>query len=220
MKRGRSGLLALALVLAFSGPAFAVAYKNPAQGFKAGETVGGGFYQSASRDVEFSGNETKLDYTLALGSLGFGLGEGLLEFRLGRATGEFDGGESESGVTYGLAYRHNLSASRGLQHGFFAAYQYANVERDDAETDIYETNLGYGVAIPLTNALRFYGGGVFTVFEGTVYAGGGSADFEGADDPAGGFAGLEFDAGRATKLGFEVHLLHERGFALYLETKL
>lgn len=212
------------VLLLFTAQANAVLYKNPVTGTNEAQKSFGISFAQMSRDVSsdavtgtYEGNQT-----LIVADVTIGITNGsAIELRLGLDNSELDmpsSGDGSDGILLGAIFRSNIGmSSKEIKMGGFASLQSSTLSNDTSDTDILVIDFGLGVSKSLENNINLYGGGVLSILDGTVYAANGNAyDFE-SNNNIGVFGGLEKSLQNNVKIGVELNLVHQTGFAAYFE---
>lgn len=121
------------------------------------------------------------------------------------------------GTEFALGYRRRVGESRTIgpddlpvYKGVFGSVRTASLSRDGENADFIQIDLGAGLVVLFSEEVSVYGGGVLSLLDGTAAG----RDFEG-DSTIGLFGGGEFALDKEMRLGGELHLLMESGFALF-----
>ena len=223
--------LAFALVLGLPASSWAVAYKNPGHDFRVGRFSAGVIVESSSRDLvsDKYTEDIPADTSLVMAAFGFGLSPAMvIEPHAGVLSSQTTiGGTAQDrsdGVILGAAFRLNVSRilggdGGGIQHGLVAEYHYANIGNDVSETDVYQTDVGYGVWFPVSEIVGFYAGGVLSSVSGTTTPNNylvSAYDFDSKTD-TGAFGGVQLRFAASVLLGVEVHLLNETSVGFHFD---
>ncbi len=212
----------LFILMLMSSQANAVLYKNPVTETMEGQKSIGVSFVKMSRDLTSDAINGTIgaDQTLLAADLSYGINDGSeIEFRIGLDDSELDGAaESSDGILLGAVFRSNIQLSNtDLKLGGFASLQSSSLSDEFSSTDVFVYEFGAGASKAIDKGLNLYGGGVLSFLDGTLSPDHGSAiDFEAADN-FGAFVGLEKSLQNKMKIGVELNVIHQTGFAAYLE---
>lgn len=211
----------LFILLLISFQANAVLYKNPVTKTTVGQISAGVSFVSMSRDLTSDGLGTgTVDQTLLAADITYAISDqSEFEVRIGLDKAELDDASGSSdGILLGALFRSNIPLNNtDLKLGGFGSIQASSLSDDYSDTSVLVYEFGAGVSKTVDKGLDIYGGGVLSFLDGTIEPNFGySYDFE-ASDNIGIFAGVEKTLQGQMKVGFELNLIHQTGFAAYIE---
>ncbi len=214
----------LLILILVSSQANAVLYKNPVTKTTAGQKSAGVSFVSMSRDLTSDGLRTgaAADQTLLAADITYAVSDqSEFEVRIGLDKAELDvngASGSSDGILFGALFRSNIPLNNtDLKLGGFGSIQTSSLSDDYSDTSVLVYEFGAGISKTVDKGLDIYGGGVLSFLDGTIEPNlGYSYDFE-ASDNIGIFAGVEKSLQGQMKVGFELNLIHQTGFAAYIE---
>lgn len=212
--RFRPALIGILAALLWSAPAYAVFYGPPVPDLKEGELAVGVAVTDINRKIRVDGGGTdNVDNSRETLLGDYGLSNASM-LRLELSTVDLD---ELRGNEVAVGYRRRVGAvgRMGKEHmplhkGVFASLRSASLSEGGTDADFLQLDVGAGAQLIVNRTVSIYAGGVFSLLDGTIE----NRGFEG-DSNVGLFGGAGFNLEENMRLGGELHMLMDSGFALF-----